>query len=200
MNKEGVAIARELKFAEGEANSHVNLASNYLTLGEPECAKEHLDAAERASQGENWFRWLYQTRLQAQYAQFWMARGDPRRAASYAAASLDAARSTRRRKYIAWARKLLGDVAVMEERHEDAAQEYEAGLQVLRGHQCPSVEWKIALSLARLKACLHQSDSSEDYLNLSREIMRRLAGSTSDDGLRAIFVKSKLARDLRFRL
>jgi tetratricopeptide (TPR) repeat protein len=200
LNKEGAAIARELRFAEGEANSHVNLASNYLVLGEPERAKEHLDAAEQASRGENWFRWLYQIRLQAQYAQFWIARDDPRRAASYAAASFDLARSTRRRKHIAWAHKLLGDVAVREERHEDAAQEYEAGLQVLRGHPCPSVEWKIALSLARLKACQHQSDASEEYLNLSRDVMRRLAQSISDDGLRATFVKSKPARDLRLRI
>ena len=200
LNEEGAAIARELKFPEGEANSHINLAANYLVLGEPQRAKEHLDTAERALQDDNWFRWVYQIRLQAQYAQFWITKGDPARAALHAVASLDMARTTRRRKHIAWARKLLGDVAVIEERPEDAAHEYEAGLDVLKGHPCPSVEWKIALSLARLKACLHQANASEEYLNLSREVMRRLAESISDNGLRATFVTSKPARDLRLRL
>jgi tetratricopeptide (TPR) repeat protein len=197
LNQEGAAIARELKFPEGEANSHVNLAGNYLTLDEPDRAKEHLDAAERALQGDNWFRWVYQTRLQAQHAQYWLTKGDSRRAASYAAASLDLAQTARRRKYIAWARRLLGDVAVMEERHGDAAHEYEAGLRVLKGHPCPSVEWKIMLSLARLKACLHESDASEEYVNLTREIMQSLAASISDNSLREAFVKSKPARDLK---
>ena len=36
LNQEGAAIARELKFPEGEANSYINLAANYLVLGEPE--------------------------------------------------------------------------------------------------------------------------------------------------------------------
>jgi len=200
LNQEGAAIARELKFPEGEANSHVNLAGNYLTLGESERAKEHLDIAERVLQGDKWFRWVYQTRLQAQYAQYWITNGDSQRAASYAAASLESARTTRRRKHIAWARKLLGDVAAIEERHNDAADEYEAGLRALKGHPCPSVEWKILLSLARLKACLHESDASEEYLNRSREVMRRLAESICENSLRAAFLKSKVARDLKLRL
>jgi tetratricopeptide (TPR) repeat protein len=200
LNQDGAAIARELKFPEGEANSHVNLAGNYLTLGEPDRAKEHLDAAERALQGDNWFRWVYQIRLQAQHAQYWLVKGDSRRAASYATASLDLARTTMRRKHMAWAQKLLGDVAVMEERHEDAADEYEAGLRALKGHPCPSVEWKLMLSLARLKDCLNESDASEEYLNLAREVMRSLAESISDSGLRATFLKSKPARDLKLRI
>ena len=56
LNDEGAVIARELKFPEGEANSHVNLATNYLVLDQPERAKEHLDAAERALQDDKWFR------------------------------------------------------------------------------------------------------------------------------------------------
>jgi hypothetical protein len=56
------------------------------------------------------------------------------------------------------------------------------------------------LSLAHAKAYLHESDASEQYVTLSREVMRRLADSISDSGLRATFLKSKPARDLKLRI
>ena len=37
-------------------------------------------------------------------------------------------------------------------------------------------------------------------MTLSREVMRRLADSISDSGLRATFLKSKPARDLKLRI
>jgi tetratricopeptide (TPR) repeat protein len=200
LNREGAAIARELKFPEGEANSYVNLAADYLVLGEPERAKPHLLAAERVLQEDAWFRWLYNIRLQEKFAEYWMAKGDLQRAASYAATALEMARNTRRRKHIAWAQKLLGDVAAMEERHEQAVQDYEAGLSALKDHPCPSVEWKIMLSLANSNESLHKSDEAERCRALARELMRRLAESISEYRLRTTFLRSKPARDLRVRM
>jgi tetratricopeptide (TPR) repeat protein len=200
LNKEGATISRQMNFPEGEANSHVNLASNFLVLGEPARAREHLLAAKHVLQAEAWFRWVYNIRLQAQFAQYWIAKGNLQRATSHAAASLELARRTKRRKHIAWAQKLLGDVATMEERHEPAVHEYEAGLRALKDHPCPSVEWKILLSLANLKKNLHRSDESEKCRVLARERMRLLADSISDSRLRTTFLKSKPARDLRVRM
>jgi hypothetical protein len=91
-------------------------------------------------------------------------------------------------------------VATKEERHEHAVHEYEAGLRALKGHPCPSVEWKILLSLANSKKSLHRSDESEKCRALARERMRRLADSISDSCLRTTFLKSKPARDLRLRM
>jgi tetratricopeptide (TPR) repeat protein len=200
LNQEGAAIARELKFPEGEANSYINLAANYLVLGEPERAKDHLLAAEGMLEGDAWFRWVYNIRLQAKFAEYWMARGDLQRAATYIAASLELARSTKRRKHIAWAQKLLGDVAAMEERHEQAVHDYEAGLSALKDHPCPSVEWRILLSLSNSKESLHKSDEAHRCRALAQELMRRLAESISEGRLRTTFLRSKPARDLRVRM
>ena len=142
LNQEGSRIAREMNFPEGDANSQINLALNHLSLGEPERAGEHLAAAEALLADDEWFRWVYTIRLQAAYARYWLAKGDVGRAARFATASFDLASTTRRRKHMAWARKLLGDIAAMEDRLPEAVRFYELGLADLQRHPCPSVEWK----------------------------------------------------------
>ena len=42
LNREGSIIAREMNFPEGDVNSQINLALNYLGLDEPNSAREHL--------------------------------------------------------------------------------------------------------------------------------------------------------------
>jgi len=116
LNREGSVIAREMNFPEGDVNSQINLALNYLCLNEPNSAREHLAAAETLLAQDEWFRWVYTIRFQAAYAEYWLMKGDPAEAARYATASLNLAGVTRRRKHIAWASKLLGDLAAMEGR------------------------------------------------------------------------------------
>jgi hypothetical protein len=127
LNREGSVIAREMNFPEGDANSQINLALNYLCLNEPDSAREHLAAAETLLAQDEWFRWVYTIRFQAAYAEYWLMKGDPAEAARYATASFNLAGVTRRRKHIAWASKLLGDVAAMEDRPQEAVAHYQAG-------------------------------------------------------------------------
>ena len=47
LDRENVPLARELDFPEGEANAHVNLGHDYLLVGEPDRALEHLREAEK---------------------------------------------------------------------------------------------------------------------------------------------------------
>ena len=136
-----------MNFPEGDVNSRINLALNYLCLNEPDSAREHLAAAETLLAQDEWFRWVYTIRFQAASAEYWLMKGDPAEAARYATASLNLAGVTRRRKHIAWASKLLGDVAAMEDRPREAVAHYQAGLSELEGHPCPSVQWKILAAL-----------------------------------------------------
>jgi tetratricopeptide (TPR) repeat protein len=109
---EGVRIAHEMRCDEAEANSHVNLGHDYLALGEPARAWEHLEEAARIFERDVWNRWRYNLRLQAERASYWISRGDLKQAASYAAASLEQSKATLSRKHWAWAHKLFGDIAV----------------------------------------------------------------------------------------
>ena len=71
-DQQNIPLAQEVGFQEGEANTHVNLAHNYLLLNEPKRALEHLQAAERIFNYDIWFRWRYNIRLQAEFANYWI--------------------------------------------------------------------------------------------------------------------------------
>jgi hypothetical protein len=49
-----------------------------------------------------WFKWVVQTRLEAEWASYWIARGDTRQAATHAQAALDITRRSLVRKYMVW--------------------------------------------------------------------------------------------------
>jgi tetratricopeptide (TPR) repeat protein len=197
LNQEGSTIAREMNFPEGDANSQINLAFNYLSLGEPERSREHLSTAAALLNEDEWFRWVYTIRLHAGYAQYWLAKGDTREAAKSATASLDLATVTRRRKHVAWARKLLGDVAALEDRLREAVGLYEAGLFELKGHPCPSIEWKIMSALAGTHARLNRADESNTWKAAARVTLDRLADTIREDTLRTRFRNSEWVRNLR---
>jgi hypothetical protein len=51
-------------------SSHINTARDYLALGEPGYAWEHLQQAEARYDQDVWFRWIYYPRLQAEMASY----------------------------------------------------------------------------------------------------------------------------------
>jgi hypothetical protein len=107
------------------------------------------------------------------------------------------ARTTRRRKHIAWARKLLGDVAAMEDRPREAVAHYEAGLSTLQRYPCPSVQWKISAALAAAHATLHQSKEAEQWRAATQRVLRDLAASIREGPLQTRFRQSKVVREFR---
>jgi len=111
-------------------------------------------------------------------------------------ASLELASATRRRKHIAWARKLLGDVAAMEDRPRDAVASYLAGLSELQHHPCPSVQWKISAALAATHAKLRQSEEMAHWRAATQRVLRELAASIREGPLQARFRQSRVAREL----
>ena len=85
-------------------------------------------------------RWRYKIRLQAEWAGYYLARGDLKPASSHAMASLQLAEGTLSRKHMAWAHKLLADIAALEERMDDARGYYETALRILEAYPCPVIE------------------------------------------------------------
>jgi tetratricopeptide (TPR) repeat protein len=196
LNRDGSTIAREMKFPEGDANSQINLAFNHLSLGEPNTALEHLSYAAALLAQDEWFRWVYTIRLHAGYAEYWLAKEDPQQAAASATASLELAASTRRRKHVAWAQKLLGDVANMQDQPLEAVERYQAGLAELQGHPCPTVEWKILSALAGTHALLKQTEDSQQYRAAARDSLYNLGDSIRDPAQAQRFRRAKAVQDL----
>ena len=176
---------------EGRANAHVNLGHDYLALGEPERAIENLQQAQQLFNQDVWFRWRYAIRMQAEMASYWIARGDLKMAAMHAAACLHTAETPCARKYLAWGHKLLGDIAVLEERMEDARLEYQTGLDMLARNPCPMVEWQILKASAGAARRVKSDSTAEELLGRARAVIQSLADSIRDDSLRRKFLAAR---------
>jgi tetratricopeptide (TPR) repeat protein len=197
LNAEGARLGQGLGLAEVEGNAEINLGHYYLMLGEPAPALEHLEEAKRLYDKDIFcMPWRYNLRLQAEWASYWINQGDSKAAATHATAALQGAEATRSRKYVAWAHKLLGDIAALEERVEDGERHYATALGVLRRHPCPTIEWKILKAAAELARRQRNDSAGADFLGRARAVVQSLAGAIQDDKLREGFLAAKPVRDL----
>jgi tetratricopeptide (TPR) repeat protein len=194
LDAEGAQAAREGGYGKPEANAHVNLAADYIALGEARRARDHLRRAEEIFEADLWFRWRYNIRTKAELARYALARGDSAEAGRFAAESVALAAPRKARKHLARAHKILGDVAVAEERFADARQEYGTALAILERHRCPTIEWTILLAAADLASSCHDTPAAERYRGRCRMILGRLADSLGDDPLRRQFLASEAVR------
>ncbi len=155
-----------------------------------------LQEAERLYDQNVFLRWRFNIRLQAELASYALARGDLTQAASYAMASLQQAEQVMARKHMAWAHKLLGDIATLEERLEDSRRELATALGILESHPCPVIEWKILKATAALAKRQKDDSAHEEFLGRSHAVIQSLADSVHDDKLRRTFLASQPVRDL----
>jgi tetratricopeptide (TPR) repeat protein/predicted Ser/Thr protein kinase len=196
LNLENVELAKEFMMPEGEANAHVNLAGDYLSLGDPDRAYEHLQKADAIFRQDVWYRWRYSIRLQSEYARYWIKRGDLVKARKHSEASEKAARAHQARKHIAGARGLLGEIALLEDNMDDAGVHFDEAIAVVVRYPCPTLEWKILVQRADLARKLGDVAAADAWLGRARETIRRLADSVHDDKLRTIFLRSRPVREL----
>jgi len=196
LDTENVRLAEEMGMIEGRANAHVNLGHDYLALGEPARAFENLQQAEQLFNRDVWFRWRYAIRMQAEMASYWISRGDLKMAAMHATASLQAAEMPRARKYLAWGHKLLADIAVLEDRMENARREYQTALDALSQNPCPMIEWQILQASAKAARRTKSDSAGEELLGKARAVIQSLADSIRDDTLRRKFLSAKPFKDL----
>jgi hypothetical protein len=196
LNTEGVQMAQEFGDIEAECMSHINAARDYLVLGEPERAWEHLCQAKARCEQDVWFRWIYYPRMQAEMASYWIARGDLVQALTHARVSLQDAERTQSRKRIAWAHKVLGDIAALEDRPGDAQREFNTALNLLKHHSCPIIEWQVLRSAARAADLLGRVAHRDELLGRARQVVHKLADSVREDMRRRTFLCSRPVREL----
>jgi len=186
---EGVTLALEIGDNEAEINSRINAAQVYLLLGDPQSAFDHLRRTDELLARFNWFTWLFRARHSAEMAAYWIARGDLRQARGDATSALEGASRALLRKHLACARKLLGDISLMEDRVDEARNEYDEALRILAAYPCPTVEWRIRKARAELARRTGDPSAADEQRDRARLIVDRLAESVPDDRLRRTLVR-----------
>jgi tetratricopeptide (TPR) repeat protein len=172
----------------------VNLAIDYMDLGEPARAHENLQKAEEIFDEDIWYRWRYNIRLKAALARYWILQGDLDAARGYAEASEEAARAHGDRKYRAWAQKTLGEIALLQDDVDTSRTCLDEAIAILTRNPCPTIGWRVLSSRAELAAQLGDAGAADEFRGRARATVRSLADSVRDDALKSRFLKSPGAR------
>jgi tetratricopeptide (TPR) repeat protein len=196
-NQGNVEFARRYRAAEGESNALINLVYDYLLAGEPARAADALDAVQPLSERERWNRFrFFGIRHNAAAAELWLARGKLDRAEEHAQALLGNSVTYASPKYLAIARRLLGEIAALNGDHHTAEEEMTGSLEVFAGHPIPLAEWRSHLALARLLASRRRPAAARDAFSRAERLVQRLAAGITDPGLREVFLRNHAVREV----
>jgi serine/threonine protein kinase/predicted ATPase len=197
LNEGCVEVSRRTGAAEGEANALLNLVYDYLLAGEPGKCEHALECILPLQQRERWNRHrFYGIRHNAAQAEYWLARRKLDRAEEYARALLANAEQKCAAKYIAVARRLLGEIAAVNGDAVMAEEELTRSLEPFATHPMPLIEWRNHSALGRLLAARKHPAGAREAFKRAETLVRELAGNISDAAQRKVFVEMDAVREV----
>jgi tetratricopeptide (TPR) repeat protein len=194
-DQQGLELARECAVVEAEANSLINLGSDFAHLGEDRETIPAFREVEACFDRDEWFRWRYNLRLQAGASEYWLSQGDLQKAEEHANRLLEEAASREVRKYIALANKLLAEAAMARADLADAEVKLAAALDQLHRYPAPLVAWKTYMVLGRLRRQMGDGESAREAFAQAAAVIGEIAANVREDGLRDTFLNSTAVRE-----
>jgi tetratricopeptide (TPR) repeat protein len=196
-NEGCVEVSRRTKAAEAEANALLNLVYDYLLAGEPGKSEQALERILPLYERERWNRWrFYGIRNNAAQAEYWLARRMLDRAEEYARVLLANAEQNSVAKYIAIARRLLGEIAAVSGDALTAEEQLTRSLEPFATHPMPLIEWRNHAALGRLLAARKHPEGAREAFKRAETLVRELAGNISDPSPRKIFLEMVAVREV----
>jgi hypothetical protein len=197
-NEGCVEVAQRTRAAEAEANALLNLVYDYLEAGEPAKAQDSLERFYPLCEREKWNRWrFYGIRHQAAQAEYWLAQRNLDKAEEHARTLLQNAEPNGVAKYIAIARRLLGEIAAPSGNLNLAEEELTRSLEPYAQHPMPLIEWRSHLSLARLFAARDRPAAAREAFQRADVLLRELVGNITDSVQREAFLRMAAVREVR---
>jgi tetratricopeptide (TPR) repeat protein/predicted Ser/Thr protein kinase len=196
-NEGCVEFSRRTKSAEAEANALLNLVYDYILAGEPKKCEDSLERILPLYDVERWIRWrFYGIRHNAAQSEYWLHQRKLDRAEEYARTLLANAEQKGAAKYIAVARRLLGEIAAVSGDALTAEKELTRSLEPFATHPMPLIEWRNHVSLGRLFAGQNRPGAAREAFQRAETLVRELAGNISDPAARKVFLEMDAVREV----
>jgi tetratricopeptide (TPR) repeat protein len=196
-NEGCVEVSQRTKAAEAEANALINLVYDYLLAGEPGKSEQALERILPLSERESWSRWrFYGIRHNAAQAEYWLYRRKLDRAEEHARTLLVNAELRGAAKYVAVARRLLGEIAAVNGDATAAEEELTRSLEPFATHPMPLIEWRNHAALGRLLAARKHPAAAREAFKRAETLVRELAGNISDPAPRKVFLEMDAVRQV----
>jgi tetratricopeptide (TPR) repeat protein len=189
-DSEGVRISRQHGVLEAEVNSVINVGYDRTLKDPAKPPVSEFHEAEDLLQRDDWLRWRFNLRLLAGKAEYLMLHADMAGAEQCARDLLENATHYAANKYIAIARKQLGEVASKRGDHAIAIDHLKKAIDVLAHYPTPIVAWKIYASLGRVLLESGDEDSARKAFTESMGLVDQIARNITDETLRNTFLNS----------
>jgi class 3 adenylate cyclase/tetratricopeptide (TPR) repeat protein len=150
---EGARRWRHAVGVEIDAYCQVVGADMFLDTGDLVLAREFLDNAERIVADpatKEWMKWRYTMHLWVSLGEYWLAKGEPARAAAHAENAAAIATRTNARKYLVRIRRLEAEIARALGRWDEATRAVTSALETARAIRNPPQIWRTLAVRARL--------------------------------------------------
>jgi tetratricopeptide (TPR) repeat protein/predicted Ser/Thr protein kinase len=196
-NQECVEMSRRTRAAEAEANGLINLVYDYLQADVRAKAAEALDGVQPLYERERWARWrFYGIRHCAAEAEYWLHQRKLDRAEEHARMLLANAEQNGVAKYIAVARRLLGEIAALSGDGTTAEEELTRSFEPFATHPMPLIEWRNHAALGRLLAAQNRPGGAVEAFKRAEALVRALASNIVDPAVRNIFLEMATVREV----
>lgn len=197
-NEGCVEITQRTKHAEAEANALLNLVYDYLEARRPAQGADALERIQPLFEREKWNRWrFYGIRFQAAQAEYWLAQGNLDKAEEHARTLLANAEENKVAKYVAIAKRLLGDIAVTAGDPNLAEEQLTQSLKPFATHPMPLIEWRNHLALGRLFQARNRPAAAREAFLRADALVTELARNITDVEHRECFLAMRAVKEAR---
>ena len=141
-------------------------------------------------------RWRHDIRLQAAQAEYWLTQKDSVRSEEYASELLRVSKLYNDRKYQATAHKLLGEIAILRGRTEEAERELKAAITLLEKYPAVLLAWKTYAALGRLRLQRGDVELAREDFAAAAKIVNQIAENVADEALRKTFLTSSAVTEV----
>jgi tetratricopeptide (TPR) repeat protein len=179
---------------EVEANTLVNLATDYRLLGNHTQAQHHLHAAEELVERQDWCSFRCKTRWWWERGELSVARGDCEGARHHAEELLQIAVATGQRKNLAKGWKLKGEALAMANELDQALAELERALGTAEAIGQRNLAWQIGCSLGRLLEKQGRQAEAKAHYTQAAHTIEQIANGIGEQQLTDSFTRSMAVR------
>jgi tetratricopeptide (TPR) repeat protein len=191
-NERAAAIAHAVGDPEIVSNSDINLAGNWLALGDPERAHAYLEPIRAAvdTPGDPWMRWRYALHLHDVLGRAALVECRPEAALVAADAEIAGARRYKIPKVEARAQQLRGAALLAMDRRTDAEAALRDAVRIASAIAYPRTTWEALGLLAEVARRDGKPDEAARADGQRKIVLDAAAASISDADLRRALARS----------
>jgi class 3 adenylate cyclase/tetratricopeptide (TPR) repeat protein len=201
--------AAEVSYAIGEPElihyAEINLANNYLVLGDLERAQHYLEQVYHATQqpgtwGDEWMKWRYEQYLYHSLGELWLTKGEGAQALECAEECLKLAEPTMSRKNLVKGWRLKGQALLAQGQGEAAEAALKRALTIGQEIGNPPQLWKTYQALGALYEWQTNLDRARAAYQSAMDVIDGVGEWLQDQELQRTFLAARPVQEIRERL